>query len=307
MHPPVAPPTDLPAVGAAAAPGDGSSLGLVVRRWASWIRLRHWVHFLVLPLAGLDLRAPIASSVWGLVRGIVISFLVLSFGYLLNAVTDRAMDLDADKNALVRDKATDSTFRGPLWILATGALMLAATGPVVALGCTATSLLSGALYSMGPRLKAYPIAGTLLNVTNFAPLLFVGLTASLPSRSMILLAVAFSALLLQNQLLHEAADAREDSGGDVRTTFRVAGRTASAIMAILCGLTCALATGAIATGSELPWAIVLHAAPYVVYFPALLARQGHLPGRMKAARLLHRTCSAASGALLFAMTQGWAI
>jgi 4-hydroxybenzoate polyprenyltransferase len=307
MHPPVAPSTHLPAAATGAPAAEARAVGFVLRRWASWIRLQHWVHFLVLPLAGIDLRAPLATSLFGLVRGICISFLVLSFGYLLNAVTDRTMDLDVDKNPLVADRVANGSFRAPLIAFSIGALLFAATGPLVVLACTATSLLSGVVYSTGPRLKAYPVAGTLMNVTNFAPLLFVGLTASRPAPATALLAVAFSALLLQNQLLHEAADAPEDTRGQVRTTFQAAGPTASAILSALCGVAAGAATWQIAASAGLSWTIALLAAPYALYFPLRMVRQGHRAEGMKAARLLHRLCSAASGALLFAITQGCAI
>jgi hypothetical protein len=73
---------------------DDGGAGTAVREataaatWARRLRVRDWLHFLVLPLATWR---P-GDGATGPARGAVIAALVLAFGYLVNAVGDRDMD-----------------------------------------------------------------------------------------------------------------------------------------------------------------------------------------------------------------------
>ena len=111
-----------------------------------------------------------------------------------------------------------------LWVLALVAVGLAATGPWVTLAATLLARSSGIVYSVGPRLKRYPVVGTLTNATNFTPLLWVGLPASGATDGTMILTQAFLLLLLQNQLLHEAADRDDDLRGGHRSIASDGGR-----------------------------------------------------------------------------------
>jgi 4-hydroxybenzoate polyprenyltransferase len=266
-------------------------------RWASQIRLRHWAHFLLLPLAGVDPASARSVQLPAVARGVGIAFLVLSFGYLLNAISDREMDATEGKNALPR--AGHEPHRIAVVLLAAGALALGVFSPWPVLLATAVCIASGWIYSTGPRLKAVPIVGSLLNVANFAPLLFVGLVAPAVPPSLPLLLGVFVPLLLQNQLLHEAADADEDRGGEVRTTFVHHGRGVSALLAGLCGAGAAAVV--LLLGPEpfvVPLVLAL-AIPFVLGFPFVLQRYGDVAPVMARARVAHRWLSGAAGGALY--------
>jgi 4-hydroxybenzoate polyprenyltransferase len=258
------------------------------------VRFREWFHFIVLPLAGVD---PAMAPAWiaaHLARGAAVAFCVLGFGYLLNAASDLEVDVDPRKNPLL---APEARRRAPavMAALAFAALALAALGPRVGLAATAVSLVSGVVYSIGPRLKAVPLAGTLANATNFVPLLWVGAASEAPPLAR-LLWPAFAGLLLQSQILHEAADAEGDARAGVRTTFLVLGRRRSAVIAALFGAVpamCGLPGGAASRA-----AIV---AAYVVGFPVALTLASD-PARAARLRAWHRWSGLAVGA---ALLLGW--
>jgi 4-hydroxybenzoate polyprenyltransferase len=260
--------------------------------WWDRLRVRQWWYFLALPLAGVDLHDASASLALSLIRGVLIAACVLSFGYLLNAVADRSMDLEAEKNPLLAEPPR--SFEGLLLALALFALSLAATGPLIVLAATSVSLVSGWIYSTGPRLKAWPVIGTLLNVTNFAPLLLFGVSETPPRKELWLLVIIFSALIVQNQLLHEASDAEEDRGGHVQTTFLKLGPRGSAMLAFVAGVVVALASACFG-GSASRVFLAAHLGLFAAAFPLWLALGGETPARMERARVAHRWCSVLSG------------
>lgn len=263
------------------------------------IRFRHFRHFLVLPLASADVAHPSLRGALSLGRGVAAGFFLLAFGYLANTVGDRDMDLDPAKNPLAaRAPIDDRRIEVLLAILAISTLLLAGTGPLLVVAAAACGLISGWAYSLGPRLKTRPVIGTLLNATNFAPLLLLGMDRSSPPARLTFLVPAFVALLLQNQLLHEAADAAEDRGGGVRTTFLAIGASGAAVLAALCGAALLWITLRLLTERALPLAFALHTAPHLLVFPALLAVAGRSPACMAGARVAQRWAAAASGALL---------
>jgi len=262
------------------------------RRLVRLVRLREWYYFLLLPLAGGDPGGGVARSALSCLRGAAVAFFVLGFGYLLNAASDVDVDVDARKNPLL-DRTERRGVRSITGALALAAIALAATGPTVALWAAATSLVSGAVYSVGPRLKSVPIAGTLANATNFVPLLWVG--AAMPDPPIARhLAPAFAGLLLQSQLLHEATDAREDARAGVRTTFSLLGRPWSAALAALFGAVPALSGDGMGAAAR-----VSILAVYVVVFPLALAAYATDPRRAAKLRLWHRWSGIALGAALF--------
>lgn len=266
------------------------------------LRVRDWAHFTVLPLASSPMDALDDDGLLGLARSVLVAALVLAWGYLSNGLADRALDRDAAKNPFAGlTTTTIETLRGVAWAFAVAALGLAALGGGVSLAATATSVSAGWLYSSGPRLKRFPVVGTLLNVVCFAPLIFVGARGALPPATP-LVTLAFTGLLLGNQLLHEAADAHDDAAGRVRTTFLALGPRGAAAFAAVAG-----ALPALALALALPGAIrsALTAAAilvFVVVVPAALALRGADAHHMARARLLHRVASVAVGALLFALT-----
>ncbi len=274
--------------------------------WAWWrgLRVRDWAHFVVLPLAAAPLRSPDAAAAIGLARGMGIAALLLAYGYLLNGLADRGLDRDPAKNPFSQasTKAIDA-LAALAFALALGALGLAAAGGPVPVAAASTSIAAGWLYSAGPRLKRLPIVGTLLNVACFAPLLFVGAGRTLPPATA-LLTLAFTGLLLENQLLHEAADARDDAAAQVRTTFLALGARGAAALAAFAGTLPAAAIGLAWPGAIGACVAGATALVFVVVVPRALARHGADPRRMARARLLHRAAGVALGALLFAVAGG---
>jgi 4-hydroxybenzoate polyprenyltransferase len=202
------------------------------------LRVGQWRHFVVLPAASMphDAWAHQGSlhqgSVWlQLARGSVVAGLALAYSYGLNAVHDRATDRSTRKNPLAGVSLVTPETRALVWTCGALALVGAMPGGAVAVACVMTSLLAGAVYSAGPRLKAYPFLGTLLNVGIFLPLMGVAGAATLPDPA---LPITFAALLLQNQLWHEREDLDEDRASGALTTAAVLGErgTAAAVIAL---------------------------------------------------------------------------
>lgn len=260
----------------------------------SALRPRQWLHFAVLPAACFELATPLASAL-ALARGIAITICVLGYGYLLNAISDRGLDLDRRKNPLAGQEAIGAAPLALVAILAALALGLGATSSKLVIVATSVALVSGALYSVGPRLKARPVICTLMNASCFAPLLLVGAPGASVGPDRWLLVAIFIAMLLQNQLLHEAADAPEDRGGGLVTTFVAFGPVPTAWLALVAG---AAALGLVAWLVPTLFLAVV-ALPFASYFPWRLAKDGAVPARMARVRRLHRLASAITGALLF--------
>lgn len=264
-------------------------------QWMARTRARDWWHFLVLPLAGTAPLAVDPARVAAAVRGVVVAALVLAFGYLLNGIADRSMDSSARKNPFVAEPVR------PIHLLAVGtlaalALVLSLTGPLVVIAATVVALLTGVVYSAGPRLKRRPVVGTLANVACFTPLVFVGIHGPIPPPTPVLAAV-FSTLLLENQLLHEGQDAQDDSRGGVRTTYSVLGaRGAASAMALVGAVAaaCGRELGGDATGVAL-------FGVFAMLFPYLALRTRGRAAELARLRSLHRVTSALAGAGLYVL------
>jgi 4-hydroxybenzoate polyprenyltransferase len=262
--------------------------------WHARIRIRQWAHFLALPLAGYDTAAASgAATAFALARGVAIAFGVLAFAFLVNAIADRAMDRDARKNPLAQSLTAAGSARLAVAFGAT-ALAIAFTASTAVLVATGVALAAGAAYSVGPRLKGVPILGTAMNPMIFAPLLWVGVGATIPS-DLPTLTILFASLLVQNQLLHEAADADEDRGGAVHTTFLLLGPRGTG--------TAAAITGIAVTAAIVSVHGFLAAAPaacvYILVFPALMWNGGHSTPFMATVRRVHRWSAAFTGTAAF--------
>jgi 4-hydroxybenzoate polyprenyltransferase len=262
---------------------SGSSTLLAARA----LRPRQWRHFLLLPAAPLCVEWRTGAFVYG----VGIAALALVYAYGLNSLSDGATDLDARKNPLVSIAVYPPEL--PLLLFGAG---LGALGLSLAAGGTApwavgASLSAATLYSIGPRLKALPLIGTLVNAAIFAPLLLVAPDATL-SPPVRFLGTAFITLLLQNQLLHERADADEDAAARALTTGRVLGERATRAAVLWIG-----GLGLALTASSAPskaTGLVAAAALAGVTARALLGPNGAAERRR-----LHRRCSLCAGAFLF--------
>ena len=277
-------------------PAREATITVRAMRWAARLRVRHWAHFLVLPLATFP-GASEPLALLALLRGLAIAAAILSFGYLLNGITDRALDRDPGKNPLVSEPARPAHLRAVVG-LAGCALVLALSGPPIVILATLTALGAGWAYSAGPRLKRLPFVGTLLNAACFTPLLFVGASAEVSPPWW--LAAAFTALLLENQLLHEGEDALEDRGGAIRTTYAVLGPTGAACAMALFGL--GVAAVALALGGGATITLVL-AIVFGVAFPASCAWSRGDGARLRRLRAAHRVAALLAGALVFVLAR----
>ncbi len=217
------------------------------------LRVRGYAHFLLAPLAVVRPFHD-GSTVEGVARGVLAAFCLLSFAYLVNDWNDRALDAAEKQNPVVRANAGVVEYAATLVALTLTAMVAAGFNSVLALMYALMSWVAGWVYSAGPRLKKLPLVGTLTNGFIFTPLLFLGVEAGLDFRMVERVAWVFAPLLLQNQLLHEAADADDDRAGGVSTTFLAAGPTLTgwfvgllpiaAALGILARVVAAMAAGA---------------------------------------------------------------
>jgi len=270
--------------------------------WWQRARVGRWVHFLVLPLAAFDPQGIGDGALLAAARGVASAFALLAFGFLLNSVADREMDLDARKNPFIAGGAAiDRRVRAALAALAAASLLLALAAPWPAQVATVVCLLFAWTYSMGPRLKRIPLVGSLANVGNFGPLLFVGMHgAALPPRFGAV-AVSFSAVLLQNQLIHEAGDAAEDRRGALRTTWLTLGPAWTAALTAALGLGAAAAAAWVAGPGLASAAALATGAVFGLAFPAALAWRGRQAEVAARLRLAHRGAAVLFGAALYAV------
>jgi 4-hydroxybenzoate polyprenyltransferase len=261
-------------------------------------RIRDWLHILPLPLATFDAGVPLQTASLAALRGVVNAFAILAFGFLLNAISDRHVDRDPKKNPLVAPGAP--AYRGSLVALPAISLLVAAFSPWPAQMATLWCLMLGCLYSTGPRLKSIPVAGSLVNAAGFTPILFLGMaTESLPPR-FAYVAVAFAALLLQNQLIHEAGDRVEDEASGIRTTWLTLGAKWTAGLACMAGCIATAATAGVLARSAWVLLSAVVGAAFVVGFPFRLADTDLGPNEAGRIRVHHRWCCALTGAALYA-------
>jgi 4-hydroxybenzoate polyprenyltransferase len=256
------------------------------------LRARQWLHFTTLPAAAIGAGAPLSLSRLFLGSGVAASLLAYAYG--ANAIADRATDASARKNALAGVVAVPLRATG--LVLGSGALALAGALVLggVATAAAAIVLVVATVYSTGPRWKATPGLGTLLNALLFAPLAllaFDGLGAALGSRPLLVRVAAFVPMLLQNQLLHELADADEDARAGTLTSARVLG---SAGVRAAC-----VALGALGVGLAF-----VTAGPRVAALSALalaaMTAVAVAPKDAAAARAAHRRAGLVAGAIVFA-------
>jgi 4-hydroxybenzoate polyprenyltransferase len=260
-------------------------------------RAPQWLHMLPVPLATFDSSVPLATALLAAGRGVANAFAILAFGFLLNAVSDLHVDRDARKNPLLLPG--HGGYKTSLIVLPAVSLALAAFSPWPVQLATAWCLTLGCVYSIGPRLKAIPVVGTVTDAAGFTPILFLGMAGSSLPPGFGTVAIAFAALLLQNQLIHEAGDRVEDEASGIRTTWLALGPRWTALLTAAAG---ALATGATAStvapfGYSAVSAVV--GAALVVAFPLLLAWQGLSADGAARLRVVHRWCAVLVGAMLY--------
>jgi 4-hydroxybenzoate polyprenyltransferase len=257
------------------------------------LRASQWLHFAVLPLAGMD-RATLASPA-GLARGAVAALaasLALGYAYGVNALGDRASDVSAAKNPLAGVARVPADTKIVVASAAVGALSISMLLGPAALVLVLSSLVAGTVYSVGPRLKAWPVVGALFNTAIFTPLLALATPeGAAPPPARAVLCATFVGLILQSQLLHEAADADEDAAGGVLTTARLLGSRWTRALTVALAAPFTLLAVALAPRPWVGWAAAVALAGGAA--AALFERD------WAEARRLHRRVAALGGALLF--------
>lgn len=193
---------------------------------ARFLRVLDWWYYLVLPLAAMRFdpsffrRIPLA---------VILVLGALAFAYGWNEWHDRG----PKSFSSVSDRLLAFALACAAGLAAVAALML---GPF-SIGMAAISISAAWIYSGGPRIKRFPIVCTLANGFIFVPLALAGAEgiAEVPASGWALV-LAFAALLLQNQLIHERAHASADERDGIQTTVRLLGPKASAWAAVLLGI-----------------------------------------------------------------------
>lgn len=261
--------------------------------WAA-MRVRQWLHFVVLPAATID-RDLVSSPSTAAARigmGCIVASLALGHAYGLNAIADRMSDRDAVKNPLMGRDVLPANLWGAIGLMGAMALVGAYLVGPVSFVAASISLVAGTIYSIGPRLKAYPVIGTALNAAIFGPLLAVGLPDLHWPASFALRLGSFIVLLMQNQLLHECADDLEDTGASVLTTGRLLGERSVTRVVAAIGV-CGALIGFVLAPSSFSAAVNAMAIALVTY--VTLRPKTETSRR----RIVHRIYSIIAGVAIF--------
>ena len=177
-----------------------------------FFRVRDWWYFLPLPLTTMTLAQPPS---WRTAAAFALAAGCLAFAYGWNQVAD--IDLTTARRGT--QGASPRMLKGSLAVvLVTTALLGFAVGAPQSV-ITTLSLTGGAVYSGGPRIKRFPVVCTIANAWIFSPLCLLGMSGWHAPEGSWLLTALFTCLLLQNQLLHEAAHAPADRNDEILTTF----------------------------------------------------------------------------------------
>ena len=187
------------------------------------MRVPQWVHFLALPLAAIRVGEVTFAA---LALGVAGAFTALAYAYGINAIADRHSDQRMEKNPLRGQREVSVLVRSLIGGMAAATLLIALLTAPIACVALLVSLLASTAYSVGPRAKSVPFVGALANALIFVPLLYVGVGRTPVFEALqatLLIAIVFTIMLLQNQLVHELADAAEDARARDRTTAMVLG------------------------------------------------------------------------------------
>ncbi|TMB50410.1 MAG: hypothetical protein E6J56_21825 [Deltaproteobacteria bacterium] len=253
---------------------------------------------LPVPLATFDLYAPRGRAWLAAGRGVASAFVILAFGFLLNSVSDRQVDRDGRKNPLIIAGAAG--YQYSLAVLLVLSLALAAVSPVPARLAILSCLVLGVVYSIGPRLKSVPVAGSLTNAAGFTLMLFFGMSSATLPAGFGYVALVYATLLLQNQLMHEAGDQFEDRASGIRTTWLTLGPRWTALMAAFAGLGATIAAAHIVPRAAVVPVVAIASMIFVVAFPLLLSWPRLKTREAARLRVIQRWWAVVFGAALYA-------
>lgn|GEM_PF-3310093 len=185
-----------------------------ISKLIKFTRVKDWLHFLFLPL--LDF-APGEINWFNLVLAVFCAGFCLAFAYGYNQFKDESIDRNTEQFSLDMYGYTPNGLRIVLIVLIFLAALCGVLIDPMALNAAIVSILGSAFYSGGPRLKRIPVIGTLTNLMIFVPLTLLGGSFG-GGFYFIIFLLALIALLMQSQMIHEAADYKEDMQQMVSTT-----------------------------------------------------------------------------------------
>ena len=264
-------------------------------------RVKDWVHFLPLPFAGW-VADPQHPGVMALVGGVLGWGLGLAYTSAINqAFDDRVDRMWKAKNPVGAVFQRRQAVLLSLPPLVASLVVLALLAPIGLLPGVAL-IVAATLYSAPPRLKRFPVLGTLWNLLVGVPGFFFAGRPSVGELPLRPLVGLFAMLLLGSQLIHEAQDRDDDAVGEVKTIATEGGRrtaliAASALVIAMPAIGWWLATG-VTRRVEITAACAVFAAGWgALLWSRLRCEDGE---ELKRLRLRYRYSAMCLGAIVFA-------
>lgn len=193
-------------------------------------RVKDWVHFLPLPFAGW-IADPEHPGLGALLGGVLGWGLGLAYTSAINqAYDDRVDRMWKAKNPVGGVFNRRQAIALSLPPAVASLVVLALLAPMGLLPGVAL-LVAATLYSAPPRLKRFPVLGTLWNLLVGVPGFFFAGRPSVTELPLRPLVGLFAVLLLGSQLIHEAQDRDDDAVGEVKTIATEGGRRVALIAA----------------------------------------------------------------------------
>ena len=273
-------------------------------RIAAYLRLyrvKDWVHFLPLPFAGW-VADPDHPGITALVGGVLGWGLGLAYASAINQAFDDRLDrLWRAKNPVGAGFERRQAILLSIPPFVASLVVLAVLAPMGLLPGVAL-LVAATLYSAPPRLKRFPVLGTLWNLLVGVPGFFFASRPSVGELPLRPLVGLFVVLLLGSQLIHEAQDRDDDIVGEVRTVATEGGRRT----ALLAASALVIATPGIAwwlaEGVDRRVEITAACAVFAAGWGALLWTRTRCEdgAELKRLRLRYRYSAICLGAVVFA-------
>lgn len=264
-------------------------------------RVKDWIHFLPLPLAGWA-ADPHHPGVVALIGGVIGWGLGLAYASSINQAFDDRLDrMWRAKNPVGEGFDRRQAIVLSIPPLVASLVVLAALSPLGFLPGVVL-IVAATLYSAPPRLKRFPVLGTLWNLLVGVPGFFYASRPSVGELPLRPLVGLFTVLLLGSQLIHEAQDRDDDVAGEVRTVATEGGRRTALVAASLLviatpGIAWWLAMG-VERRVEITAACTVFAAAWgALLWSRLRCEDG---AELKRLRLRYRYSALCLGAIVFA-------
>jgi 4-hydroxybenzoate polyprenyltransferase len=274
-------------------------------------RVKDWIHFLPLPLAGW-VADPDHPSVLALIGGVLGWGLGLAYTSAINQAYDDRLDrMWRSKNPVIAGGEGGEGFarRRAIWLsippMIASLVVLALMAPM-GLVPGVVLIVAATLYSAPPRLKRFPVLGTLWNLLVGVPGFFFASRPSVGELPLRPLVGLFAVLLLGSQLIHEAQDRDDDAVGDVKTVATEGGRRTALVAASALVIATPGIAWWLAAGVERRAEITAACAVFAIGWGALLWSRLRCEdgAELKRLRLRYRYSAICLGAVVFAAMRG---